>query len=92
MAKLAIQSGGVSRIQTIRWVREAINCGLKEAKDLVEGTTKEWDLGKISFEQAQSITLMILRSEGAVFTIKPYPKKPKPVPTLARTGYERLED
>jgi large subunit ribosomal protein L7/L12 len=65
---VTLKSGGASKINVIKAVREITGLGLKDAKDLVDGAPKEVKAG-VSKDQAEEISKK-LKEAGAEVEVK----------------------
>ena len=63
-----LKEAGAKKIQVIKVVRELTGLGLKEAKDMVDGATKEVKAG-VSKDEAAQVKAK-LEAEGAVVEVK----------------------
>lgn len=62
---VVLTGGGANKIQVIKAIREITNLGLKEAKDLVDGSPKEVKAG-VSKDEAETIKKKITDAGGTV--------------------------
>lgn len=60
-----LTGAGANKIQVIKAVRELINLGLKEAKDLVDNVPKELKAG-VAKDEAETIKKKIIEAGGTV--------------------------
>ena len=60
-----LKDGGSNKIGVIKAIREIVNLGLKEAKDLVDGAPKEIKAG-VGKEEAETIKKKIAEAGGTV--------------------------
>ncbi len=62
---VVLKSGGDQKIQVIKAIKEALNLGLKEAKDLVDGAPAPLKAG-MKKEEAEALKKKIEEAGGAV--------------------------
>ena len=62
---VVLANAGGNKIQVIKAIREIVNLGLKEAKDLVDGAPKEIKAG-VSKDEAETIKKKVAEAGGTV--------------------------
>ena len=68
--KIFLSHPGLSRLQTIKILKEALNLGLKEAKDLVDASPIEIDFAEYNVNKTKYLDILyLLQQSGATVQI-----------------------